>query len=55
MGSSISRIDDEYDCYVSFCEKLNEVSKDYEDIKEHTKELVKKHKITKKMWWYNAT
>ncbi len=52
MGSCISRIDDEYDCYVSFCKKLNEPPKDYGDVETHTKELIKKYNITKSMWWF---
>ena len=53
MGSFISRIDDIYDCYVSFCKELNETPKDYGDIEKHTKELVNKYKITSHMWWYH--
>lgn len=53
MGSSRSRIEDEYKCYESFCEKLNETPKDYNNVQEHTKELIKKYKITKSIWWYN--
>ena len=58
MGSSISRVDDVYNCYESFCNKLNEKPKEDIDVQEHTKELIKKYKlnITKNnMWWYNAT
>ena len=53
MGSSISRIDDEYNCYLSFCEKLGEKAKDYEDIQTHTKELINKYGITKSLWWFH--
>jgi len=56
MGSCISRIDEVYSCYVSFCEELNEIPKDYKDIEKHTGELIEKYSITKNMWWYhNAT
>lgn len=53
MGSCISRIDDEYNCYVSFCEKLEEKPKNHEDVEKHTKELIKKYNITKSMWWFH--
>jgi hypothetical protein len=51
MGSSISRIDDEYSAYVRFCKKLGEEPKDYEDVESHTKELIEKYKITYFLWW----
>ena len=53
MGSSISRIDDEYNCYLFFCEKLGEKAEDYEDIQTHTKELINKYGITRSLWWFH--
>jgi len=53
MGNSLSRIQDIIDCYESFCEKLNEKSRDYDEIKNHTKELREKYNITKSLWWYH--
>jgi hypothetical protein len=51
MGSSISRIDDEFTSYEIFCKKLGEKPKDYKDVQSHTKELIKKHGITNSVWW----
>ena len=52
MGSSISRINDVYDCYKSFCEELNEIPGEYINIQEHAKELIKKYKVSNDIWWY---
>lgn len=51
MGSSISRIDDEYTAYERFCKKLGEEPKDYKDVESHTKELIEKYKISHSLWW----
>jgi hypothetical protein len=60
MGSCISKIYDDYDTYVSFCELVNEETVDVRDFfYEHEKELMKKHKYVKDGCWYkkvdNAT
>ena len=54
MGSSISRIEDEYHSYCRLCEELGEDPKDYEDVYKHTKELVKKYNLIAPWWCPNC-
>lgn len=53
MGSCISKIYDDYDTYVAFCELVNEKPVGVCDyFYKHEKKLMEKHKYIKNGCWY---
>lgn len=52
MGSSLSKISDDYDNYLALCKKIKIKEQGMENMYEHEKQLMKKYGYEKTYWGY---